>query len=257
MGHSTRRTWVVELVIYVALMLAFGAIAAAPVAGHVTLVERLVVFGGVAVLAAAFVISFRVTSLRINRARPAAVEALTTLDLYSAESRQKFLRAASTSFKPFDTVGERILVLAEALRWSTANRTEFGALEPMLAEARECLRIERSMDRLLTGTRKLRKRRSALLQPHERKTLLCGLLLPPLSLCFLGGLNGSYVVLRVMLPFVLLPWVLLVLLRLTRPGRQRAEAAIASWLRAEGLPDDPFTVRVAAGALGRDDDPTG
>jgi hypothetical protein len=59
-----------------------------------------------------------------------------------------------------------------------------------------------------------------------------------------------------MLPFVLFFPVALVLLNVTGPRRHRSDAAVASWLRSEGLPDDPLTVRVTLGALGREDDST-
>src|SRR5262245_37410023 len=152
MARWSRPVWILELVVYAALMLVFGVLVE-PFPGDRALRERsqrLVLFGGFAATYIILAVFLRIKRREGDRTRPAAIEALEALDLSSAESRERFLAQATPYAKaPQDTLGELTSRLVDALRWSRPERRDFVVLMPILDEARERIRIERRMRPLL------------------------------------------------------------------------------------------------------------
>src|SRR5262249_52345665 len=126
MTRWARRVWILELVVYAALMLAFGALLAPrpddPGFMGWAFRERsvrLICFGGIAAFFIVSTVSSRIRRRRGLRARPMAIEAVEALDLSSAASREAFVARAAPYAKDYrDTVGDLISRLVEAMRWS-------------------------------------------------------------------------------------------------------------------------------------------
>ena len=92
-----------------------------------------------------------------------------------------------------DTVGERIWRLVEALRWSSPDRRDFSSLEPLLADARRCVSIEkRAREFLASKLEHAPVRTSDTLTRGERWTLIAGMPVAPGLLYLYGGSLGGF-----------------------------------------------------------------
>jgi hypothetical protein len=256
--------WILELVVYAALMLAFGALLApsSDARGFIALASRersvrLIWFGGIAASYIALAVSARVRRRRGLRARPRAIEALDALDLSSAASREEFVARTAPYAKACpDSVGVLISRLVDALRWSSPDRQDFTALAPILDEARERIRIERRMQPLVERVLEARPdSRTDTLRLEERLNLLVGLLLAPMFILIWSGSRDSNPIVREMFFIVLVVAAPL----LSRPwfSRRFRGEYVAVWdlLRRRGLEHDALTVTVVSEAISREAEP--
>jgi len=255
-GRTRRWTWTVELLVYLVLMVVFGALLpdladdprhAMPPA------HQAAFFGALAAFLIGDIVVARFRRRRGQRAREPALAALEALDLSSEESRRAFVEAAkvySTSYE--DTVGDRISRLAEALQWSSPDRRDFSTLEPLLEEARRCTAIERwAKTRLARMVDRAPGRRVNLLTGEEQWTLILGLLFMP-ALVFAAAPREGLLdpISRSMVLFVaLLAWMVLSV-RISWRSHGRAAAAMAAALARRGLDADPLTVEVVLDVIG-------
>ncbi|HET9157999.1 MAG TPA: hypothetical protein VFN91_15110 [Myxococcaceae bacterium] len=257
MARWNRRVWILELVVYAALMLAFGALLepGPDDRGFVAWPSRvrLIYFGGIAATYIALAVLSRLQRRRGLRARPVAIDALEALDLSSVRSREEFVTRAAPYAKAYrDTVGDLISRLVDALRWSRPDRQDFTVLVPILDRARERIRIERRIQPLVERVLEARPdSRTDTLRFEERLTLLMGLVLAPVTIFTFAGSRDSNPIARGMLFIVLAVAAPL----LTRPwfSRQLLREYRAAWvlLRRNGLEHDALTVAVASEALSR------
>jgi hypothetical protein len=195
---------------------------------------------------------------RARLARPAAIAAVEALVLSSEESRRTFVAQASPyASHHFDTVGDRISRLVDALRWSSPSRQDFSTLEPLLAEAHRCLSIERKTAEVLSRwMERAPPQAPSGLSSVERRVLTgCMLVAIALVWALFPTARNPEPFLRVMLlmvgvfiaPVVARSW-------FSRRGA-RYHAAFGRALRDEGLEHDPLAMSVAYDVLARGTDP--
>jgi hypothetical protein len=246
--RSRQRAWIFEIVVYVLLMLLFGALVEPP-RGDLAFSEvaaRIVLFGGIAVTFVGFVFRWRTFKRRARRARPAALSALSALDLASPVSRRAFTeQARKYAAAHLDTVGDRIWRLVEALRWSSPARRDFSSLEPLLADARRCVSIERrAMEYLASTLEHPPVRTLDALTRGERWILIAGIPVASSCLYVFSLTPGSNLIVRLLLFDVGLLAVPLLLGSWFRSRRERVTATLCSALRSEGFESDPLAVDV-------------